>query len=160
MKKQIIRIIAIHSVEERVIVKKLEFTDQDEEFLEDEEGWDSFKDYIDYYVNEEMDTFGQIGYAAISVKEEEVYTVSRKVAQFGNRFFFEGGGTESLPLVGLFGVLLGGGPCPCPWPCPCPCPCPYVCRLPFAVGHYECPLLLARMRMCVCACVCTHFVIT
>lgn len=24
-------------------------------------------------------------------------------------FFFEGGGAESLPLVGIFGVLLGGG---------------------------------------------------
>jgi hypothetical protein len=24
-------------------------------------------------------------------------------------FFFEGGGAESLPLVELFGVLLGGG---------------------------------------------------
>ena len=81
MEKQIIRIIAIHSVEERVIVKKLEFTDQDEEFLEDEEGWDSFKDYIDYYVNEEMDTFGQIGYAAISVKEEEVKDIINELSK-------------------------------------------------------------------------------
>lgn len=72
MEKEIIRIIAIHPVEERVMVKKLEFTIEDEEFLEDEEGWDSFKDYVDYYVNEEMDTFGQRGYMAISVKEHEV----------------------------------------------------------------------------------------
>ena len=81
MEKQIIRIIAIHSVEERVIVKKLEFTDQDEEFLEDEEGWDSFKDYIDYYVNEEMDTFGQRGYSAISVKEEEVKDIVNELSK-------------------------------------------------------------------------------
>jgi len=81
MEKEIIRIIAIHPVEERVMVKKLEFTIGDEEFLEDEEGWDSFKDYVDYYVNEEMDTFGQRGYMAISVKEYEVKYIINELSK-------------------------------------------------------------------------------
>lgn len=81
MEKKTFKIIAIHSVEERVIVKKLEFTDRDEEFLEDEEGWDSFKDYVDYYVNEEMGTFGQRGYSAISVKEDEVKDIVNELSK-------------------------------------------------------------------------------
>lgn len=81
MEKEIIRIIAIHPVEERVMVKKLEFTIEDEEFLEDEEGWDSFKDYVDYYVNEEMDTFGQRSYMAISVKEYEVKYIINELSK-------------------------------------------------------------------------------
>jgi len=81
MEKEIIRIIAIHPVEERVMVKKLEFTIGDEEFLEDEEGFNSFKDYIDYYVSEEMGTFEQRGYTVISAKEGEVKDIINELSK-------------------------------------------------------------------------------
>ena len=80
MKKEIIRIIAIHS-SYGVMVKKLNFTDEDEEFLEDEEGFDSFSDYVKYYVNDWMDTFEQRGYTAISAKEDEVKDIVNELSK-------------------------------------------------------------------------------
>ena len=68
MKKEVIRIIAIHQ-ENGVLVKKLEFTNEDEEFLEDEEGWDSFEEYAEYHVSDEIDSLEQLGYIAISASD-------------------------------------------------------------------------------------------
>ena len=71
MEKETIRIIAIHPVN-GAHIKKIEFTSEDEEFLGDIQGFDSFEEYVDYYVNVEIDTFEQGGYTVISAKEEEV----------------------------------------------------------------------------------------
>ena len=80
MEKETVKIIAIHP-DNGVLVKKLEFTSEDEEFLEDEEGWDSFKDYVDYYINVEMDAFEQSGYTAISTREEEVKDIINELSK-------------------------------------------------------------------------------
>ncbi len=80
MEKETVKIIAIHP-DNGVLVKKLEFTSEDEEFLEDEEGWDSFKDYVDYYINDEMDAFEQRGYIAISTREEEVKDIINELSK-------------------------------------------------------------------------------
>jgi hypothetical protein len=80
MEKETFKIIAIHP-ENGVLVKKLEFTNEDEEFLEDEEGWDSFKDYVDYYISVEMDSFEQGGYTVISAKEEEVRDIINELSK-------------------------------------------------------------------------------
>jgi hypothetical protein len=80
MEKETIRIIAIHPVN-GVQIKKIEFTGEDEEFLEDVEGFDSFGEYVDYYVNDEIDTFEQVGYAAISAKEEEVKDIINELSK-------------------------------------------------------------------------------
>ena len=79
-KKEIIRVIAIHPYN-GVMVEKLEFTIEDEEFLEDEEGFDSFSDYVDYYVNDWRDTFEQRGYTAISAKEDEVKDIINELSK-------------------------------------------------------------------------------
>jgi hypothetical protein len=80
MEKETVKIIAIHP-DNGVLVKKLEFTSEDEEFLEDEEGWDSFKDYVDYYINVDMDAFEQSGYTAISTREEEVKDIINELSK-------------------------------------------------------------------------------
>jgi hypothetical protein len=80
MEKETFKIIAIHPVN-GVLVKKLEFTNEDEEFLEDVEGWDSFKDYVDYYISVEMDSFEQGGYTVISAKEEEVKDIINELSK-------------------------------------------------------------------------------
>ena len=78
MEKETIRIIAIHPVN-GVLVKKLEFTSEDEEFLEDEEGWDSFKDYVDYYVKDELDSFEQLFYSAVAVDVDETLEIIKSL---------------------------------------------------------------------------------
>lgn len=80
MEKETIRFIATHP-ENGVLVKKLEFTSEDEEFLEDEEGFDSFDEYVDYYVNDEIDTFEWGGYTAISAKEDEVKDIINELSK-------------------------------------------------------------------------------
>lgn len=80
MEKETIRIIAIHP-ENGVLVKKLEFTSNDEEFLEDEEGFDSFDEYVDYYINDEMDSFEGGGYVVISAKEDEVKDIINELSK-------------------------------------------------------------------------------
>jgi len=70
MQEETFWIIAVHPVN-GVLVKKLEFTSEDEEFLEDEEGWDSFKYYVHYYVKDELDSFEQLFYSAVAVKDAE-----------------------------------------------------------------------------------------
>jgi len=80
MEKETVKIIAIHS-ENGVLVQKLEFTSKDEEFLEDEEGFDSFEEYIDYYVNDEVDSLEQAGYTAISAKEQEVKDIVNELSK-------------------------------------------------------------------------------
>ena len=80
MEKETIRIIAIHP-DNGVMVKKLEFTMEDEEFLEDEEGFDSFSDYVKYYVNDEVDSFEWRGYTAISAKEDEVKDIINELSK-------------------------------------------------------------------------------
>jgi hypothetical protein len=69
--KETIAFIAIHPID-GVFVRKLEFTDEDEEFLEDEEGFDSFSEYVKYYVQCEIDSFNQYGYMSIAAGESEV----------------------------------------------------------------------------------------
>ena len=80
MEKETVKLIAIHP-ENGVLVKKLEFTNKDDEFLEDEEGFDSFEEYVDYYVNDEIDTFEQGGYIAISAKEGEVKDIINELSK-------------------------------------------------------------------------------
>ena len=80
MEKETIRIIAIHPVN-GVQVKKIEFTNEDEEFLGDILGWDSFEEYVDYYVNVEIDTFEQGGYTVISAKEGEVKDIINELSK-------------------------------------------------------------------------------
>lgn len=80
MEKKTFKIIAIHP-DNGVIVEKLEFTIEDEEFLEDEEGFDSFSDYVKYYVNDRMNTFEQRGYTAISAKEDEVKDIINELSK-------------------------------------------------------------------------------
>ena len=80
MEKETFKIIAIHP-NNGVMVEKLEFTIEDEEFLEDEEGFDSFSDYVKYYVNDQMDTFEQRGYTAISAKEDEVKDIINELSK-------------------------------------------------------------------------------
>ena len=84
-------------------------------------------------------------------------------------FFFEGGGDESLPLVGLFAVLLGGGG---GWlVCMVAMAVAVALRLPFAVCRGALLVAVAprtRVRVCmrvrvyVCTCVrvyvCTYVV--
>lgn len=63
-------IIAVHP-ENGVHVQRLIFTDQDEEFLEDDEGWDSFEEYVDYYLEEEIAGLEQKCYSAVAVNDAE-----------------------------------------------------------------------------------------
>jgi hypothetical protein len=80
MEKETIRIIAIHPVN-GVQIKKIEFTSEDEEFLGDIQGFDSFREYVDYYINVEIDTFEQGGYTVISAKEEEVKDIINELSK-------------------------------------------------------------------------------
>ena len=66
-----VTIISIHP-ESGVLVNVLEFTIEDEEFLEDEIGFDSFSDYVEYYVNEEINEMEQRGYTSITAGQDEV----------------------------------------------------------------------------------------
>ena len=70
MTKETYWVIGVHP-ENGVHVQKVEFTDQDEEFLEDEEGWDSFDDYVKYYLDDEIAGLEQGFYSAVAVKDEE-----------------------------------------------------------------------------------------
>lgn len=80
MEKETVKLIAIHP-DNGVMVKKLEFTIEDEEFLEDEEGFDSFSDYVKYYVNDEIDTLEWRGYTVISAKEDEVKDIINELSK-------------------------------------------------------------------------------
>jgi len=80
MEKETFKIIAIHP-ENGVLVKKLEFTSKDEEFLEDEEGFDSFVEYVEYYIDEEMAELEQGGYTAILAKEDEVKDIINELSK-------------------------------------------------------------------------------
>jgi len=77
MEKETFKIIAIHP-ENGVLVKKLEFTSKDEEFLED---FDSFVEYVEYYIDEEMAELEQGGYAAILAKEDEVKDIINELSK-------------------------------------------------------------------------------
>ena len=70
MTKETYWVIGIHP-ENGVRVQKMEFTEKDEEFLEDEEGWDSFDDYVNYHLEEEKAASLRRFYSAVTVKNEE-----------------------------------------------------------------------------------------
>ena len=70
MTKETYWVIGVHP-ENGVHVQKVEFTDQDEEFLEDEEGWDSFDDYVKYYLDDEIAGLEQGFYSVVAVQDEE-----------------------------------------------------------------------------------------
>jgi hypothetical protein len=80
MEKETFKIIAIHP-ENGVIVKQLEFTSKDQDFLEDEEGFDSFGEYVEYYANDWTDVFEQKGYTAILAKEDEVKDIIKELSK-------------------------------------------------------------------------------
>ena len=76
-------------------------------------------------------------------------------------FFSRGGGAEGLPLVGIFGVLLGCVPVPVP--VPVPVSLAVALRLPFAVCRGALLIAVApctRVYVCTCVCTCVriHFV--
>ena len=80
MTKETYWVIGVHP-ENGVHVKKLEFTEKDEEFLEDEEGWDSFDDYVNYYVNDELASLEQGFYSAVAVKNEERLEIIKSLSE-------------------------------------------------------------------------------
>ena len=80
MTKETYWVIGIHP-ENGVHVQKLEFTDQDEEFLEDEEGWDSFDDYVKYYLDDEIAGLEQGFYSAVAVKNEERLEIIKALSE-------------------------------------------------------------------------------
>ena len=80
MTKETYWVIGIHP-ENGVHVQKLEFTDQDEEFLEDEEGWDSFDDYVKYYLDDEIAGLEQGFYSAVAVKNEERLEITKALSE-------------------------------------------------------------------------------
>lgn len=80
MTKEAFWIIATHP-ENGVLVEKHEFTDQDEEFLEDEEGWDSFDDYVDYYLEESVAELAQRFYSAVVVKNDEREEIIKSLSE-------------------------------------------------------------------------------
>ena len=80
MTKETYWVIGIHP-ENGVHVQKLEFTDQDEEFLEDEEGWDSFDDYVKYYLDDEIAGLKQGFYSAVAVKNEEKLEIIKALSE-------------------------------------------------------------------------------
>ena len=80
MTKETYWVIGIHP-ENGVHVQKVEFTDQDEEFLEDEEGWDSFDDYVKYYLDDEIAGLEQGFYSAVAVKNEERLEIIKALSE-------------------------------------------------------------------------------
>lgn len=80
MTKETYWVIGVHP-ENGVHVQKVEFTDQDEEFLEDEEGWDSFDDYVKYYLDDEIAGLEQGFYSAVAVKNEERLEIIKALSE-------------------------------------------------------------------------------
>ena len=80
MTKETYWVIGVHP-QNGVHVQKLEFTDQDEEFLEDEEGWDSFDDYVKYYLDDEIAGLEQGFYSAVAVKNEERLEIIKALSE-------------------------------------------------------------------------------
>jgi hypothetical protein len=80
MEKETFKIIAIHP-ENGVLVKKLELTSKDEEFLEDEEGFDSFGEYVEYTTSEEAAGLEQAGYTTILASEYEVGAIIKELSK-------------------------------------------------------------------------------
>jgi len=80
MTKETYWVIGVHP-ENGVHIQKLEFTEKDEEFLEDEEGWDSFEDYVNYYLDEEIAGLEQRFYSAVAVKNEERLEIIKSLTE-------------------------------------------------------------------------------
>ena len=80
MTKETYWVIGVHP-ENGVHVQKVEFTDQDEEFLEDEEGWDSFDDYVKYYLDDEIAGLEQGFYSVVAVKNEERLEIIKALSE-------------------------------------------------------------------------------
>ena len=80
MTKETYWVIGVHP-ENGVHTQKLEFTEKDEEFLEDEEGWDSFDDYVNYHLDEEIAGLEQRFYSAVTVKNEERLEIIKSLSE-------------------------------------------------------------------------------
>ena len=71
-------IIAVHPIN-GVAVEKLEFSDKDEMYLDDVQGWDDFNDYAEYYVDDRIDYYERKLYTAVAVENEERLSIIKKL---------------------------------------------------------------------------------
>jgi hypothetical protein len=70
MREETFWIIAVHPIN-GVNIEKIRFTDRDEEFLNDDEEWDSFDDYVEHGVHDIIGGYMQRWYSAVAVKDAE-----------------------------------------------------------------------------------------
>jgi hypothetical protein len=71
-------IIAVHSIN-GVLVERMDFSDQDEIYLEDEQGWAYFDDYVKYYTDERINELEQGFYSAVAVENEERLSIIKEL---------------------------------------------------------------------------------
>jgi len=70
MQEETFWIIAVHPIN-GVHVEKIHLTDQDEEFLDEEDGFEDWDEYVEYVTSESLAEYEQQFYSAVAVKDAE-----------------------------------------------------------------------------------------
>ncbi len=68
--EEIFWIIAVHPIN-GVYVEKIHLTDQDEKFLDEEDGFEDWDEYVEYVTSESLAEYEQRLYTAVAVKDAE-----------------------------------------------------------------------------------------